>query len=102
MNTPAEHLEELAALREKEKTRRMVACWRALDGVPTEWLENYVAGGAENILQENARLQAENSRLREDAEELLKQIELYSECKFGWPGIRDAAEALRSTLEKTK
>lgn len=36
--------------------RRLAACWNALDGVPTEWLENYVAGGAENLLQENAAL----------------------------------------------
>lgn len=47
-----------------ENPRRMVACWNALDGVPTEWLENYVSGDAKNILQENTALQAEVERLQ--------------------------------------
>ncbi len=44
--------------------RRLAACWNALEGVPTEWLENYVANGAKNILQENASLKAEIERLK--------------------------------------
>jgi hypothetical protein len=44
-------------------TRRLVACWNALDGVPTEWLENYVSGNAENVLQENAALVKERDEL---------------------------------------
>ena len=31
--------------------------------MPTEWLENYVAGGAENLLQENAALIKERDEL---------------------------------------
>jgi len=48
---------------EEADARRLVACWNALDGVPTEWLENYVAGGAENLLQENAALIKERDEL---------------------------------------
>src|SRR5687768_5968368 len=53
---------------DRDNARRLVACWNALDGVPTEWLENYVAGGVENLLQENAALKAEVERLRKWAE----------------------------------
>jgi hypothetical protein len=40
--------------------------------------------------------------LRRAAEELLEQIRLYSECKFGWHGIRNTSEKLRAALERTK
>jgi hypothetical protein len=36
--------------------RRVAACLKALEGVPTEWLETYVSGGAKNVIQENAAL----------------------------------------------
>lgn len=41
-----------------------------------------------------------NDELRKAAEEVLEQIRLYSECKFGWHGIREAAENLRAALKK--
>lgn len=50
--------------------RRLVACWNALEGVPTEWLENYIAGGAKNLLQENAALKAESSQAQTIISEL--------------------------------
>lgn len=70
---------------EAANARRLVVCWNALEGVPTEWLENYVGAGLKNVIQqnsdlirkeeelseklitteeENAALKAENERLR--------------------------------------
>lgn len=35
----------------EDNARRLVACWNALEGVPTDWLENSVAGDSKTILQ---------------------------------------------------
>src|SRR5688500_16492638 len=56
------------------KARRLVACWNALDGVPTEWLENYVAKGAENLMQENAALKVLVAKLDSEATDLANEI----------------------------
>lgn len=42
--------------KQRAMARRLVACWNALDGVPTEWLESYTAGGVSNLLQDKAVL----------------------------------------------
>jgi hypothetical protein len=43
--------------------RRLVACWKAMIGVPTEWLESFAISNAENEAQENARLVVQNATL---------------------------------------
>lgn len=46
-------------------THRIIACWNALDGVPTEWLEKYVGTGLKNIIQQNTDLIRKEEELTE-------------------------------------
>lgn len=77
MTIPNKTLAELHALREKEKNRRLAACWKALQGVPTEWIENYIASGTENLLQENAKLYTRVNNLEEQNGNLLNRMDDY-------------------------
>jgi hypothetical protein len=51
-------------------TRRLVACWNALDGVPTEWLENYVSGNAMWLKQRWERSYGDDVLVEEIVENL--------------------------------
>ena len=65
---------------DEANARRLVACWNALDGVPTEWLETYVASGAKNVIQENAAL-------KDDADK-------------AWKAAMTLADGIRSLTEQ--
>ena len=76
MTIPNKTLAELAALREKERNRRLVACWRALEGVPTDWIENYVDRGIKNIIQDHTDLIRKEEELTEELIEVKTALEM--------------------------
>lgn len=71
--------------------RRLVACWNALEGVPTEWLENYVSKDVINVIQENAKF-------RKAAEDLIRIFDQIR-CLESRYGPCPAIEDLRAAME---
>lgn len=74
-------------IRDKANARRLVACWNALESVPTDWLENYVADGTKNIFQENAKLKATVDNLLKVIDETDPQLTCF---------VHEALDALRA------
>lgn len=71
--------------------RRLVACWNALDGVPTEWLEKYADAGLKNIVQQNTDLIRKEEEL---IEKLITTEEDNAALKAEVERLRQAAKLL--------